>query len=94
VDMGIMTRETALEEIQQIQKKTDFGTNITDRDKEKAKKTDEAEEESPDGMELDNMNEPNMEEEEELVDSDYKSLEPQVITKNIRLIDKIFKRNK
>ena len=94
VDSGLMTRKTALEEIQQIQKKTDFGTNITDRDVQKAENTDKAEEQNPDGMELDDLDNPDQDVQEELVDNDYKDIQPVVVTKNIKLIDRLFRRVK
>ena len=42
MDNNIITAETALKEIQQIQKSTGFGSNIDDRDLELTKKVDEA----------------------------------------------------
>ena len=48
-DNGTMTHETALKEIQQIQKLTGFGSNIDKRDEELAKQSDIPENEDSDG---------------------------------------------
>jgi hypothetical protein len=48
-DNGVMTHETALKEIQQIQKLTGFGTNIEKRDEDLAKQSDIPENEESDG---------------------------------------------
>lgn len=49
VEGGYMTHETGLQEIQQVQKVTGFGTNITDRDIELAKQSDTPENEMSEG---------------------------------------------
>ena len=51
VDLGVMTHQTGLEEIQQIQKITGFGSNITERDTELAKQNDTPENAESDGEE-------------------------------------------
>lgn len=43
VDGGMMTHETGLKEVQQVQKITGFGSNVEERDAELAKKSDEPE---------------------------------------------------
>lgn len=49
VEGGYMTHETGLKEIQQVQKITGFGTNITDRDIEIAKQSDTPENDMSEG---------------------------------------------
>ena len=51
VDLGVMTHQTGLEEIRQIQKLTGFGSNITERDVELAKQNDTPENAESDGEE-------------------------------------------
>lgn len=51
VDLGVMTHETGLEEILQIQKITGFGSNITERDVTLAKQNDTPESAESDGEE-------------------------------------------
>lgn len=49
VNDGIMTHQTALEEVAQVQKQTGFGTNITERDRKLAEESDTPESEESDG---------------------------------------------
>ena len=52
MDAGMMTRETALEEIISVQKSTGFGIKIDERDKNLAKEMDRMERENPEGQEV------------------------------------------
>ena len=51
VNDGLMTRKTALKELQQIQKMTGFGTNINEEDFKLAEETDLQSQENPEGSE-------------------------------------------
>lgn len=80
VENGFMTHETALKEIQQVQKITGFGTNIEQRDIDLAKNSDIPENAESDGEETD----------ENLPESisDYTEVKDNIIAKNMRLFDK------
>ena len=55
VDGGMMTHETGLKEVQQVQKITGFGSNVEDRDAELAKKSDEPEPDNFGGEQTEEM---------------------------------------
>ena len=79
VDNGTMTHETGLKEIQQIQKATGFGSNITSKDEELAKQSDIPENEESDGELTEDL--------PPVVD-DYSEVKQQIVSKR-RLFDKI-----
>ena len=51
VDLGLITKETALEEIQAAQEQTGYGTKITERDLKLVREADKNAEENPEGAE-------------------------------------------
>ena len=55
VDGGMMTHETGLKEVQQVQKMTGFGSNVEERDAELAKKSDEPEPDNFGGEQTEEM---------------------------------------
>ena len=64
MENGLMTAETALEEIRAVQKQTGFGLKIEDRDIELAKETDKLRKENPEGDETTLLGETPEEDEE------------------------------
>lgn len=66
VDAGLITRETALEEIVSAQKQTGFGASISERDFELAREEDKQAKENPQGAEMmgEGMGMPNMADDE------------------------------
>ena len=95
-ELGIMTKETALEELKQKRDQTGFGNCITKRDEELAKEMDEQkpEEESEDlegmggdvGTDLEQSSD--MNQEPENLSDDYAEVKEQVLNKNKKLFDK------
>lgn len=90
VSEGIMSKQTALEEIKQISDMTGFGTNICERDEELAKAMDEQkpEEESEGPFGGDVEEEP----QQPIVDNDYEEAKQEAINKTRKIFD--FKRRK
>lgn len=90
VSEGIMSKQTALEEIKQISDMTGFGTNICERDEELAKAMDEQkpEEESEGSFGGDVEEEP----QQPIVDNDYEEAKQETINKTRKIFD--FKRRK
>lgn len=90
VSEGIMSKQTALEEIKQISDMTGFGTNICERDEELAKAMDEQkpEEESEDPFGGNVEEEP----QQPIVDNDYEEAKQEAINKTRKIFD--FKRRK
>ena len=90
VSEGIMSKQTALEEIKQISDMTGFGTNICERDEELAKAMDEQkpEEESEGSFGGDVEEEP----QQPIVDNDYEEAKQEAINKTRKIFD--FKRRK
>lgn len=90
VSEGIMSKQTALEEIKQISDMTGFGTNICERDEELAKAMDEQkpEEESEGPFGGDVEEEP----QQPIVDNDYEKAKQEAINKTRKIFD--FKRRK
>lgn len=90
VSEGIMSKQTALEEIKQISDMTGFGTNICERDEELAKEMDEQkpEEESEGPFGGDVEEEP----QQPIVDNDYEEAKQETINKTRKIFD--FKRRK
>lgn len=90
VSEGIMSKQTALEEIKQISDMTGFGTNICERDEELAKAMDEQkpEEESEGPFGGDMIEEP----QQPVVDNDYEEAKQEAINKTRKIFD--FKRRK
>lgn len=90
VSEGIMSKQTALEEIKQISDMTGFGTNICERDEELAKAMDEQkpEEESEGPFANDVEEEP----QQPIVDNDYEEAKQEAINKTRKIFD--FKRRK
>ena len=90
VSEGIMSKQTALEEIKQISDMTGFGTNICERDEELAKAMDEQkpEEESEGPFGGDVEKEP----QQPIVDNDYEEAKQEAINKTRKIFD--FKRRK
>ena len=89
VDGGMMTHETGLKEIQQVQKVTGFGSNIEERDVELSKKSDEPE--------PDNFGGEMTEEELPTAQDDYSEIKDEIeaqLPVRKRLFDKGHKRNK
>ena len=72
IDLGIMTHETGLKEIQQVQKVTGFGTNLNEKDEELAKNSDIPEEQNSMGEQVGG--------EDYSDDTDYPVEEPKPLT--------------
>ena len=90
VSEGIMSKQTALEEIKQISDMTGFGTNICERDEELAKAMDEQKpEEESEGPFGGDMIE---ESQQPVVDNDYEEAKQEAINKTRKIFD--FKRRK
>ena len=92
LENGLITHDTAIKEIQQIQKQTDFGSNIGDDDLALAKRNDEAEKEMPSDEE--SITE---EEQQDINTNDkYEQIEvsDKIVAKNKKLLDKLLKRSK
>ena len=89
VDSGMMTHETGLKEVQQVQKVTGFGSNIEERDAELSKKSDEPE--------PDNFGGEMTAEELPTAQDDYSEIKDEIESQlpvRKRLFDKGHKRNK
>ena len=89
VDGGMMTHETGLKEVQQVQKVTGFGSNIEERDAELSKKSDEPE--------PDNFGGEMTAEELPTAQDDYSEIKDEIESQlpvRKRLFDKGHKRNK
>lgn len=89
VDGGMMTHETGLKEVQQVQKITGFGSNVEDRDAELAKKSDEPEPDNFGGEQTEEMLPTAQDDYAEIKDE----IEAQMPVRK-RLFDKGHKRNK
>ena len=90
VSEGIMSKQTALEEIKQISDMTGFGTNICERDEELAKAMDEQKpEEESEGSFGGGVEE---EPQQPIVDNDYEEAKQEAINKTRKIFD--FKRRK
>ena len=90
VSEGIMSKQTALEEIKQISDMTGFGTNICERDEELAKAMDEQKpEEESEGSFGGGVEE---EPQQPIVDNDYEEAKQESINKTRKIFD--FKRRK
>jgi hypothetical protein len=92
MDMGLMTHETALEEIKAMSKKTGFGTMISAEDDKLAKDMDKNEEENPDEDET--LSEDDNELIEQIKNNDYNEVQEQVLKKNKKFFDKLRKTSK
>lgn len=89
VDGGMMTHETGLKEVQQVQKITGFGSNVEERDAELAKKSDEPEPDNFGGEQTEEMLPTAQDDYAEIKDE----IEAQMPVRK-RLFDKGYKRNK
>lgn len=89
VDGGMMTHETGLKEVQQVQKITGFGSNVEDRDAELAKKSDEPEPDNFGGEQTEEMLPTAQDDYSEIKDE----IEAQMPVRK-RLFDRGHKRNK
>lgn len=89
VDGGMMTHETGLKEVQQVQKITGFGSNVEDRDAELAKKSDEPEPDNFGGEQTEEMLPTAQDDYAEIKDE----IEAQMPVRK-RLFDRGHKRNK
>lgn len=89
VDGGMMTHETGLKEVQQVQKITGFGSNVEERDAELAKKSDEPEPDNFGGEQTEEMLPTAQDDYAEIKDE----IEAQMPVRK-RLFDKGHKRNK
>lgn len=89
IDSGMLTHETGLKEVQQVQKITGFGSNIEERDAELAKKSDEPEPDDFGGEKT--------QEDLPTPQDDYSEVKDEIVSNlpiKKRLFDKISKKNK
>lgn len=90
-DSGLISGETALEEIKQFSKMTGFGTNITDRDMELVKKADkEAKEAPPENEQVSPQDEDFL---DAMPNTDYEEEKKKVLIKPLKFRDR-FKKEK
>ena len=89
VDGGMMTHETGLKEVQQVQKMTGFGSNVEERDAELARKSDEPEPDNFGGEQTEEMLPTAQDDYAEIKDE----IEAQMPVRK-RLFDRGHKRNK
>lgn len=93
IDAGLITKETGLKEIQEVQKITGFGTNISDKDFELAKKGDEAADEMSEGAELGGLVDEELDEEEVIPqkEDDYSEVKENLLKTKTRIFDSMRK---
>lgn len=86
-DSGLITGETALEEIKQFSKMTGFGTNITDRDMELARKTDKEAQTAP--PEQEQVSTEDQDFFDSMPDTDYAEEKKRVLIKPLKFRDRV-----
>lgn len=86
-DSGLITGETALEEIKQFSKMTGFGTNITNRDMELARKTDKEAQAAP--PEQEQVPTEDQDFFDSMPDTDYAEEKKKVLIKPLKFRDRI-----
>ena len=84
VDNNMMTHETAIKELQQVEKTTGFGSNISDRDIELARRADEAAAENTDDENDENDGGGEAETADSLTDNDYDIAKEKILKRTMK----------
>ena len=90
IDAGLITKETGLKEIQEVQKLTGFGSNISEKDYELARKIDIEEDDM--GAEEETLSEETISNDENIHDNDYEEAKKESLKSAVRIYDKLIKR--